>query len=151
MELKEFAMIRSISKVSVLLAMTLCSTIAAAQEPDHADHEHKFVRITSSKLHPETQQITSTDAIGWVNYSSKIARVSFAREVGKHLTCTSRGSFRLTGDRLESGDIQSRQFASLCRLASGEYSYRVDLNVGIGSSSGGIPSKSFEGKIIVVE
>ena len=142
---------RSIANVSVLLAMLLCSTIAAAKEPDHADHEHRFVRITSSKIRPATQQIHSTDAIGWVNYSSKIARISFDREVGKHLACTSRGSFRLTGDRLESGDIQARQFASLCRLAPGEYAYRVDLHTGSGSSSAGIPSKSFEGNIVVVE
>ena len=142
---------RSISSVSFLLAMLLCSTIAAAVEPDHAEHEHRFVRITSAKLHPATQQIHATDAFGWVNYSSQIARISFDREVGKHLACTSRGSFRLTGDRLESGDIQARQFASLCRLAPGEYAYRVDLHAGIGSSGGGTPSRSFEGNLVVVE
>jgi hypothetical protein len=142
---------RSVANVSVLLAALLCSTVAAAKEPDHAKHEHRFVRITSAKLHPETQQIHSTDAFGWVNYSSQIVRISFDREVGRHLTCTSRGSFRLTGDRLESGDVQARQFASLCRLAPGEYAYRVDLHKGIGSSGAGIPSRSFEGKLIVIE
>lgn len=133
-------------------ALALVTTSpASAQEkgdPDHAKAKTVFVTILQSSLHPEVQKIPASDAFGWLNYSDKIARVSFDKDVAKHLTCKSQGSFRLTGDRLESGDIQSQQFATLCNLAPGEYAYRVDLHSGIGGGGGGLGS-SRTGTLIV--
>ncbi len=120
----------------------------AEEEPDHVEYEHRFVRITATRVRPETLALGSDQAIGWVNYSSQIARVSFDKEIAEKMTCRSPGGFRLTGDRLESNDIQSLQFASLCRLAPGEYTYRVVLFAGAGSLVSP-PSTTQQGKIVV--
>jgi hypothetical protein len=133
------------------LAVGLGAATSRADESDHETLEHEFIRITSASLQPATLELRSDEAIGWLNYSDKIARVSFPRDVGKHLTCHSKGSFRLTGDRLESGDIQARQFASLCQLAPGEYSYRVELRSGAGASGGGTVVRSLEGTLVVTK
>ncbi len=133
--------------VAALAAALGPPSAAEEAENDHARLEHRFVRITDAGLHPDVQRIQRDEAFGWVNYSSKIANISFDREVGAHLTCRSRGSFRLTGERLESGNIQARQFASLCSLAPGEYTYRVELHAGIGM--GATSARVHEGTLVV--
>ena len=131
--------------LSILLSALSFSAAASEDESDHAKHKHRFVRITSGSLHPKAQQVGSGDAFGWANYSSKLARVSFDREVAKKMLCTTRTSFHLTGDRLESGDIQGRQFATLCRLEAGEYAYVVELR----SDAGSAPTRTLQGMLIV--
>ncbi len=133
--------------LTIGLAVLAFSAAASEDEPDHAKHEHRFVRIRSSSLHPTAQKVGTDEAFGWVNYSSKIARVSFDQEVAKKMLCTTRTGFQLTGDRLQSGDIRGRQFASLCRLAPGEYAYLVELRSGAGASAG--PGRRLEGALIV--
>ena len=133
----------------LFLALTFGPSSSFGAVPDHAEHDHRMARILETRVHPKTIEIHSTDAIGWLNYSSKRARISFDAEVAKSMTCRSIGSFRLDGSRLTSNDIQATQFASLCSLAPGEYEYRVELKSGIGGS--GISSKSFAGKIVVSE
>ena len=133
----------------VLASLVLAAVPAAAEEADHADHEHQLIRIFENRVRPDPQQIHSADAIGWLNYTSKIARISFDQEVAKKLTCTSPGSFRLDGARLVSGDIQATQFATLCNLAPGEYDYVVTLRSGIGTTSGG--EREIAGRIVVSE
>ncbi len=135
----------------LVLALIFGPSSSLAAEPDHAEHDHRMARILESRVRPEVIEIHSSDAIGWLNYSSQRARISFDAQVAKNLTCRSRGTFHLDGPRLISNDIQATQFASLCSLAPGEYEYRVDLMSGIGSSGGSIPGKSFTGKIIVSE
>jgi hypothetical protein len=132
---------------ALALALTGPIPVFAEEGSDHADHEHVFIKIFEARVRPATQVIRSDDAIGWLNYTAKIALISFDKEVARHLTCTSRGSFHLDGERLVSGDIQSTQFATLCSLAPGEYDYRVTLRSGIGSSLGG--EKYVDGKILV--
>ena len=105
------------------------------------------MRIRSSSLHPTAQKVGTDEAFGWVNYSSKVARVSFDQEVAKKMLCTTRTGFQLTGDRLESRDIQGRQFASLCSLQPGEYAYLVELRSGAGTSAG--TSRTLHGTLIV--
>jgi hypothetical protein len=133
--------------LTIGLATLTLSAAAVGADSDHAKHEHRFVRITSGSLHPEEQKIGTDEAFGWVNYSSKIARVSFDAAVAEKMLCTTRTGFRITGDRLESGDIQGRQFAALCRLAPGEYAYRVELRSGAGPMAG--PDRTLEGTLIV--
>ena len=118
-------------------------------DPDEVSRNHEFIRISDARLRPEVQQLATDDAVGWVNYSSRIARVSFPKEAGRSLICTSETTFRLTGDRLESAPIQSKQFASLCNFKPGEYDYRVDLYRGAGSGRTGAPDRSLEGKLVV--
>jgi len=118
-----------------------------AEDSDHADHHHQLIRIFEGRVRPAVQTIGATDALGWLNYTSRIARVSFAKDVAKNLTCTSPGSFRIDGERLISGDIQATQFATLCNLAPGEYDYQVTLRSGIGVGQGG--EKTIDGKIVV--
>ena len=131
--------------LSILLFVSSFSAAASEDESDHAKHKHRFVRITSGSLHPKAQEVGVAEAFGWVNYSSKLARVSFDREVASKMLCTTRTSFRLTGDRLESGDMQGRQFATLCRLEPGEYAYLVELRSGAGDA----PSRTLQGMLIV--
>jgi hypothetical protein len=131
----------------LFLALIFGPSSSFGAEPDHAEHDHQVARILETRVHPKRIEIHSTDAIGWLNYSSKRARISFDAEVVKGMTCRSVGSFHLDGTRLTSSDIQATQFASLCSLAPGEYEYRVELKSGIGGS--GSPGKSFAGKIVV--
>ena len=131
-----------------LVALFLALPLAAA-ESDHADHRHQLIRIFEGRVRPTVQTLDSSDALGWLNYTSRIARVSFAKEVAKKLTCASPGSFRIDGERLISGDIQATQFATLCNLAPGEYEYRVTLRSGIGTTQG--REKTIGGKIVVTQ
>jgi hypothetical protein len=133
--------------LSVLL-LGLLSATALAETEDHVSKEHRFVRITSSSLHPKTQKVGADEAFGWVNYSSKLAVVSFDAEVARRMTCTSRGNFSVQGDRLESGPIQGRQFAALCHLSPGSYEYRVSLRSGAGGS-GVNTGRDLKGTIVV--
>ncbi len=135
----------------LFLALIFGPSSSFGAESDHAEHDHRMARILETRVHPKTIEIHSTDAIGWLNYSSKRARISFDAEVAKSMTCRSKGTFHLDGPRLTSTDIQVTQFASLCNLAPGEYEYRVELRAGIGGSGGAIPGKSFTGKIVVSE
>jgi plastocyanin len=129
------------------LALVLVTCMALLVGAAHADSSHRFVRITSGGLQPATLHLSPGERIGWVNYSSHIARVSFEREVARQLVCTEEGSFRMTGARLESKGIQATQFASLCELAPGSYVYRVDLHAGAGSGAG--QQRSLEGRVVV--
>ena len=133
---------------SAALLLNAAVPALASDDIDHVDHDHEFVRIGAVSLHPAVSRIGPGDAIGWVNYSPNIARVSFDAEVGKKLVCRSRVSFQLTGDRLQSADIQGRQFASLCQFQPGEYDYRVELLSGAGAGGRQI-ERVLEGKIVV--
>ncbi len=135
----------------LVLALIFGPSSSLGAEPDHAEHDHRMARILETRVHPKVIEIHSADTLGWLNYSSKRARISFDAEVAKILTCRSKGTFHLDGPRLTSNDIQSSQFASLCSLAPGEYEYRVELRSGIGGSGGSSLGKSFTGKIIVSE
>jgi len=78
--------------LSLLVAtLLLVPASAAGQEADHAGADHVFVRITSSSLMPSMQTMQHDQAIGWLNYSNRIAKVSFDREVGKKLLCKAPG------------------------------------------------------------
>jgi plastocyanin len=133
--------------VTVLL---LASVPARAQEtnPELGDTPHVYVTILQGKLKPDVQKLTPGDAVGWLNYTDKIARISFDKEVAKRMVCKKEGSFKLNGDRLESSNIQAQQFATLCVLSKGEYTYKVDLFSGAGSGGGNVPTTR-EGKLIV--
>lgn len=133
---------------AVLVGGSVPAPAQQRQDVDHAEAKTVFVRILQSRLRPEVQRVPAGDSFGWLNYSDDIARISFDADVAKHLTCRSPGSFRRTGDRLESGDIQSQQFATLCNLAPGEYRYRVDLRGGIGGA-GGSPGASRTGTLVI--
>jgi hypothetical protein len=133
-----------------LLAATSLAAPARAEDSDHIDRPHELVRIGSTSLHPETLVIAPDDAFGWLNYGDAIATVSFPASVAERMLCKQKTSFRLTGDRIESGDIQARGFVSLCSLAPGEYPYQVMMRSGIGSSTGsGSSARTLEGKIVV--
>ena len=122
---------------------------ARAEEPsDIGDARHVFVTILQGRLKPEVQVLEPGNAVGWLNYSNQIARVSFDKEVAKRMVCKKEGSFHLSGDRLESSNIQAQQFATLCVLSNGEYAYRVELFSGAGTGSAGVPTTR-EGKLIV--
>lgn len=116
---------------------------------DHAEYEHQYVRITDSGLRPAAQKIHPEMALGWINYSSRIARISFDAAVVKKLTCRTQGAgaFQVVDERLLSPKVQSMQFASLCHLARGEYAYEVETFSGIGT--GGGPRRTYKGKILV--
>ncbi len=135
----------------LVLALIFGPSSSLGAEPDHAEHDHRMARILETRVHPKVIEIHSADTLGWLNYSSRRARISFDAEVAKNLTCRSKGTFHLDGPRLSSNDIQARQFASLCSLAPGEYDYRVELRSGAGGAGASSLGKSFKGRIIVSE
>lgn len=134
--------------VRLVVAASLIASTAHAEDPDHIDHEHRLVRIGSSSLHPARLEIGPDDAFGWLNYGSQIAIVSFDASTGEKMLCREKSQFRIVGDRIESGDIQARQFVALCSLAPGTYAYRVQMRPGAGSG-GGVPGRTLEGSILV--
>ena len=131
------------------LAVVLLGSHPVHAESDHADHDHQTVTISSGRIHPEHVQIGIDDALSWANYSSRIARVVFDAEVAKKMKCRSATSFTLAGENLVSLDIQGSQFASLCQLAPGEYTYSVELYAGFGSSGFAGVERTLEGRITV--
>lgn len=135
-------------RFAALVAVALFA-FGATSEPDHAGIDHEFVRISGSGLRPETVEVAGETAIAWVNYGSRVARVSFDRSVAEKIACKSRASFTLDGDRLVSPRIQGSSFASLCQLAPGSYDYRVELFAGEGTGGAGTPERTLVGKIVV--
>ena len=133
--------------VAVGLHVLALGAAQAADDLHGGDHKHQSVRITNVSVRPAVLQIHDDEAIGWLNYSRQRAVISFDDDVAKNLTCTAKSAFRLTGGRLESAPIQSRQFASLCTLAPGEYEYDVQLMSGVGSNAA--LGRKLVGKIIV--
>lgn len=133
---------------SLLALFVLAAPAARAEDADHIGHDHRLVRIGSNTLYPETLTVGASDAFGWLNYGDRIARVSFPASVADKMLCSERTSFRLTGDRIESGDIQARQFVSLCSLAPGTYEYEVATRAGIGGS-GAAPGRTLRGTLVV--
>lgn len=133
-------------------ALVLASAAPARAEDlpaaDHTQRDHVFVTILPLKVRPEVQHIRAGDAVGWLNYTNRIARVYFPKDVAKHMTCTTKGTFRINGDRLESASIQAQQFASLCSLAAGDYAYTVELRSGVSASGGGGVTSTLEGRIV---
>jgi plastocyanin len=142
------------SRIRVSLALVAASALALgnaaafAEESDHIDHAHRLVRIGEASLHPPKLEIAPGDAFGWLNYSSQIATVSFDAATADKMLCQQRSSFRLGGDRIESGDIQARQFVSLCSLVPGTYPYRVVLRSGAGGSGSAV-KRTLDGEIVV--
>jgi hypothetical protein len=137
-------------RLAALLVAGLAPTGAWAEEPDHAEREHRLIRILETRVHPREAKAARDDAIGWLNYSSQRARVSFDASVAEHLTCRAPGGFRLEGERLATPAIQSTQFVSLCNLAPGRYAYRVELAAGVGGGGAAL-AKLLEGTIEVSE
>ncbi len=131
------------------LALVLLGSHPVHAESDHADHDHQTVRISGGRIHPEHVNLGADDALAWANYSSRIARVVFDAEVAERMKCRSATSFTLAGDRLVSRDIQASQFASLCQLAPGEYSYKTELYSGSGSSGFAGVDRTLQGRITV--
>jgi hypothetical protein len=135
------------ASAAALLAV-LAATPCLADTGDHSDQGHHFVRITNGALIPGLVKMESGEAIAWGNYSSKRARIAFDREVAKRIVCDAPGGFHRSDAALESNELRARQFASLCRLQPGEYSYRVLL---YGATRGWIESKGMAGRIVVAE
>ena len=136
-------MFRFFPALAAALLLALAAPVGAekpAEEAvDHFHHPHRFVRIGDASVSPEAQRLHPGDAFGWVNYSRRIAKVSFDASVADSLVCAAPSGFRLLDGRLVSPDIQFHQFASLCSLTPGEYTYRIELRAGIGQGGGAIP------------
>ena len=142
-------MTNSMIGTAAFLAFLLAAALGRADEAiDHAELDHVYVRITDTGVHPATARMEAGQAIGFLNSSSRVARVSFDASVAAKIKCRTRTGFQLEGARLASGRIQGTQFASLCSIASGSYEYRVDLQPGAGTG-GELVERSFPGKLEV--
>ncbi len=140
---------RQRSRLVALIAACALFAVGALEEADHAGIDHEFVRISGSGLRPETVEVQSASALAWVNYGSRVARVSFDKSVAQKIACKSRASFTLDGERLVSPRIQGSSFASLCMLAPGTYDYRVELFAGDGTGGASVPERTLAGKLVV--
>ncbi|MFI5314953.1 MAG: hypothetical protein ACHQ6T_04585 [Myxococcota bacterium] len=139
----------SLLGTAVFLAFLVAAALGRADAaPDHAELDHVYVRITDAGLRPAAQTLAASQAIGFLNSSSQVVRISFDKTVVTRIKCRSATSFQLAGDRLASGRVQGSQFASLCSLAPGSYAYRVDLQQGAGTGPE-LVVRSFEGMLTV--
>jgi hypothetical protein len=130
-------------------AFLLAAALGRADEVlDHAELDHVYVRITDTGLHPAAAKMDAGQAIGFLNSSSRVARVSFDASIATKIKCRTRSAFQLEGARLASGRIQGTQFASLCSIAPGKYDYRVDLQPGAGTG-GELVERSLVGTLEV--
>ena len=128
------------------LGLLAAATSVRAEDSDHADHRHRSIRITSSRLHPEPAKLAAQDAIAFLNYSGRIAQISFDESVAKSIACRTRSSFELANGRLVAANVRQGSFVSLCTLASGSYDYKVELK----RSAGELENYAVhEGKIVV--
>lgn len=140
---------RRTRRIALGVAAIVASSLVVGPALGLDRNGHAFVRISQMGVSPEVLELESGRAIGWINRTSRVARVSFHRNVARHMVCESDMGFRLNGQQLESPRIQSRQFASLCQLEPGRYTYRVDLRSGAGAMGSPEPVRSFEGTLVV--
>ena len=113
--------------IGVLVCASAHAAPAAQPGLDHADRTHKIVSITPDSLHPRVMRFGAEYAFGWLNYTSSSLRISFDAAVARKLVCESRSKFHVSAGRFMSQEISESRFISLCRLARGEYAYRVEL------------------------
>jgi|GEM_PF-5061982 len=130
---------RALWLLTPALLLTLATTMAAetaqvAASPGLRSRATRFIQITDGRLRPPTQHLHPGELLGWRNYSTQRARISFDTQIAAQLHCRTPGSFRSTGRRLQSGAVQAMQFASRCSLAPGRYGYQVELLSGQGAS-----------------
>ena len=117
----------------VTLALALAAQAAWAKddapegEPDHAGHRTELVGIVPTRLLPTVLVVPHDSAFGWLNFSSREARIKFEDDITPRLTCRSPGLFRASAGELASPRVASGAFVTLCSLAPGEYDYRVEL------------------------
>ncbi len=117
--------------LAATLALFFVPTTARAED-DHVGHQHTSIRVTSSRLHPEPTTLPSDHALVFLNYSGRIAQISFDESVAKNISCKTRTSFELANGRLTAANVRQGSFTSLCKLAPGSYDYRVELKRGAG-------------------
>ena len=128
------------------VAILILPATAPAQEVDHVGHRHKPIRIAKSSLRPDPVKLPAADALVFLNYSGRIAQISFDESVAKSIACESRSDFQLSNGRLTAAYVRQGSFVSLCRLAPGSYDYRVELK----RSAGELENYAvYDGKIVV--
>ncbi len=132
--------------LAAAVAILILPATAPAQEVDHVGHRHKPIRIAKSSLRPDPVKLPAADALVFLNYSGRIAQISFDESVAKSIACESRSDFQLANGRLTAPNVRQGSFVSLCRLAPGSYDYRVELK----RSAGELENYAVQdGKIIV--
>ena len=116
----------------VLLAAASASATEGAAggegaAPDHVGIRTEIVAIAPDRLAPTVKLVGSTEALGWINYTSRVASIEFDASVAETMMCTGPSPFRIDGDQLRAPQVSSGGFATVCKLAPGEYDYRVVL------------------------
>ncbi len=127
-------------------AILFLPATAPAEEPDHIGHRHTPIRIASSKPRPDPAKLPAANALVFLNYSGRIAQISFDESVAKSIACKSRSTFELSNGRLTAAYVRQGSFVSLCKLAPGNYDYRVELKRSAGEAEN---YAVYDGKIIV--
>ena len=133
--------------LAAAVAILVLPTTAPAEESDHADHPHTSIRIASSGLRPDRATLPADNAVVFLNYSGRIAQISFPESVAKNITCKARSSFELANGRLTAPYVRQGSFASFCNLAPGDYEYRVELK----RSAGELENYAVLDGVIVVQ
>ncbi len=119
-------------KTLVLLSLLVAAGASADQagegaSPDHVGLKTEIVAIAPDRLSPTVKLVGSTEALGWINYTSRAASIEFDAAVAETMMCTGPSPFRVDGDQLRAPEVISGGFATVCKLAPGEYDYRVVL------------------------
>jgi hypothetical protein len=123
---------------AALIALLVAAPLVEAQDPapesevDHAAHSHAMVRITRARLDPEVARLSPADAIVFLNYSSRIAQITFEPGAAEKIRCATPTSFGLVDGRLKAEYVREGTFATLCSFQPGDYPYLVELKTAPG-------------------
>jgi hypothetical protein len=130
------------------LAIAIAISAARAQEqpPDHEHPTHGLIRITRAGVEPAVTRITPDDEVVFLNYSSRIATITFPAGTAEKIRCRTRTSFELIDGLLKAEYVREGTFASLCSFAPGEYAYQVELKTAPGVAES---DRMLAGKLVV--
>ena len=137
--------------LSLALVATACSTTLGpvpaptATGPVAERGTLRIVGVLPMRLNPPHLVVGSEERIGWLNYTNRAIRISLEPSALWRLRCEGGGGLDLEGAQLSSGRVDRAYFETGCRLAPGEYSYRVERL----SSTGEAPEVIY-GSLVVV-
>lgn len=101
--------------------------------------------VSDDSLMPRRIVVEAGQTVSWVSAARDRTRITFEREVARHMVCDSVVNFHLEDDELTSAPLATGDEASFCELAPGVYRYRVERE----GRAGRALSNRLEGVIVV--
>ena len=116
----------------VALTGAACATTPKIKAAEPATSERvskgtlRVIGVLPQRLNPPHLVVGSEERVAWLNYTNRELLISLDPSALPALRCAEPGAFELEGTRLTTEQIGSAFFDWGCRLAPGEYAYRVE-------------------------